>query len=105
MGVSGAGHSEADAGRVRLLLLEAVDRVLGRVDEDDLHRREHLRPLLAEQAHGELAADDVLLHQRRLAVAVHQRRAAARAAASSATTDAEVMPLEVPSALGLTITG
>ena len=55
------------------LVLEAVDRVhLPGVGEDDLHRRKHPRPPLAEQADGELPAGDVFLDQGRLLVLAHQ---------------------------------
>ena len=56
-----------------LLDLEVVDRPrVGLVLEQDLHRRQHARPAIAEQADGELAARDVLLDQRRLPVAVDE---------------------------------
>src|ERR1019366_1170922 len=51
-----------------LLALVVVDRPLVLREKDDLHRRQDARPSLAEETHGELAAEDVLFDQRRLAV-------------------------------------
>ena len=56
-----------------LLDLEVVDGARVRlVLEQDLHRRQHARAPIAEQADRELAPGDVLLDERRLAVALDE---------------------------------